>query len=112
VPSLSLPDLGRQLSLNDIQQNEAIRLFAERARAGQPGFALTADNASAVMQICHRLDGIPLAIELAAARTRVLAVEQIASKLEDRFRLLTGGAHRLFPATKRFSQQWTRVMPC
>src|SRR5207302_1907418 len=63
-----------------------------RARAGQPDFALTSSNAAAVVQVCRRLDGIPLAIELAAARTRVVAVEQVAARLDDRFRLLTGGS--------------------
>jgi len=92
IPSLSLPDHGRVPSLVDLQQYEAVRLFVERARAGQPTFALTPDSAPAVGEVCQRLDGIPLAIELAAARTRVLAVEQIAARLDDRFRLLTGGS--------------------
>ena len=97
VPSLSLPNARRGSSLDEIQQCEAVRLFVERARTGQPTFILTADNVSAVVQVCHRLDGIPLAIELAAGRARVLAVEQIAARLDDRFRLLTGGSASLLP---------------
>jgi predicted ATPase len=71
---------------------DAVRLFIERAVQVQPGFTVTNRNAPAVAQICHDLDGIPLAIELAAARVRLLSVEQIAAGLADRFQLLTGGA--------------------
>jgi predicted ATPase len=69
----------------------ATRLFVERAASARPGFAVTAQNAPAIVDICARLDGIPLAIELAAARVNVLSVEQVAARLDDRFRLLTGG---------------------
>jgi class 3 adenylate cyclase len=79
VPSLSL-------------DGEAIELFADRARNVRPDFGVTADNASAVTDICRRLDGMPLAIELAAARMRALSVAEIVDSLHDRFRLLTGGA--------------------
>ncbi len=79
VPSLSLAD-------------EAIELFADRARHARPGFTLTDDNAAAVGEICARLDGVPLAIELAAARVRALSLAEILDSLHDRFRLLTGGA--------------------
>ena len=75
----------------------AVRLFAERAAAAQPAFAVTAQNMAAVSAICHRLDGIPLALELAAARIRSLSAEQIASRLEDRFRLLTSGSRAAPP---------------
>jgi non-specific serine/threonine protein kinase len=75
-----------------LTQFEAVRLFIDRAAAALPNFAVTDQNAPAVAQICWRLDGIPLAIELAAARVRVLTIEQIAVRLDDRFRLLTGGS--------------------
>jgi len=92
VPTLSLPD-PQKLSLLDLLMDyEGIRLFVERATALRSDFALTEANASFVAQVCHRLDGIPLAIELAAARVKVLTPEQIAARLDDRFRLLTGGS--------------------
>ncbi len=72
-------------------------LFVERARAANPKFTLTESNASSVAQICSRLDGIPLAIELAAARTKLLSAEQIAARLDDRFRLLVGGSRTALP---------------
>ena len=75
----------------------AVRLFVERARAARPGFALTDGNVAAVVQICRRLDGLPLALELAAARIKLLAPEQIAARLDDRFRLLTGGSRTAVP---------------
>ena len=91
VPSLSVPgpDAGSGA--------EAVQLFVERARAVQPGFTLSAEAAPAVARICRQLDGIPLAIELAAARLKVLSVEQIADRLSDRFRLLTGGDRTALP---------------
>jgi non-specific serine/threonine protein kinase len=92
VPSLGLPEVEAGLELEQLRQNEALRLFVERAGAVASDFALTAQNAAAVVQICRRLDGIPLAIELAAARVRHLTVEEIATRLNDRFRLLTGGS--------------------
>jgi predicted ATPase/DNA-binding SARP family transcriptional activator len=92
VPSLSLPDPRRLPSLADLAQNEAVRLFVERTRAVLPSYTLTAQNARAVAQVCYRLDGIPLAIELAAARVNMLPVEQIVVRLDDCFGLLTGGS--------------------
>lgn len=92
VPPLSLPDPNHLPPIESLTQYEAIRLFWERAAVVSPGFALTSQNAPAITQICQRLDGIPLAIELAAARVKVLSVEQIAARLDDRFRLLTGGS--------------------
>jgi predicted ATPase/class 3 adenylate cyclase len=91
VPSLSLPDPA-QVTREAIVNTESIQLFVERAMAVQSHFVLTDSNASAATQICHRLDGIPLALELAAARIAVFSLEEIASRLDDRFRLLTGGS--------------------
>src|SRR5439155_22161755 len=70
----------------------AVQLVVDRAQRVAPGFAVTSENAPALAQICRRLDGIPLALEMAAAGTRALSVEQIARRLDDRFRLLTGGS--------------------
>jgi len=96
VPSLSLPPKPPPPP-ESMDQYEAVGLFVERARAANTNFRLTAQNAAAVMEICARLDGIPLAIELAAARIRMLSVEQIAARLDDRFRLLTGGSRAAMP---------------
>jgi predicted ATPase/class 3 adenylate cyclase/DNA-binding CsgD family transcriptional regulator len=93
VPSLSMPDDAA--SPAELEKFDAIRLFVERARQVRPGFAVTAENASAVVEICARLEGIPLAIELAAARVRVLSVHQVVEGLNDRFRLLGRGARTL-----------------
>ncbi|HEV8622917.1 MAG TPA: BTAD domain-containing putative transcriptional regulator, partial [Acidimicrobiia bacterium] len=90
VPPLSLPASGTT-SLDDLAASDAAALFCERARAAQPGFGLSEGNAAAVAQICHRLDGIPLALELAAARIRVLGAHDLARRLDQRFRVLTGG---------------------
>jgi len=92
VPSLGLPDLEHLPSIESLSQYEAVKLFIDRAAAVVSTFTVTNDNAPALAQICHRLDGIPLAIELAAAKVRVLSLEQIAKRLDDRFRLLTGGS--------------------
>jgi predicted ATPase/DNA-binding SARP family transcriptional activator len=88
---------------------EAVRLFVERARDAAPAFALTERNAGATLQICERLDGIPLAIELAAARLKLLTVEQIAARLDDRFRLLTAGSRTARPRqqTLRATLDWS-----
>jgi predicted ATPase/class 3 adenylate cyclase/Flp pilus assembly protein TadD len=80
-----------------LMQEEAMSLFAERAASAVPTFAVTPRNRSALAQVCARLDGIPLALELAAARVRVLTVEQIARHMDDRFRLLTGGNRTALP---------------
>ena len=76
----------------DSDKYDAVRLFVERAAAVDPAFTVTGANAATVAQVCHRLDGIPLAIELAAARVNVLSIEQIDARLNDRFHLLTGGS--------------------
>lgn len=105
VPSMSLPDAKHSLTLDELSRLEAVRLFTERATLAKPHFQLTKDNAPFVTQICSRLDGIPLAIELAAARVRALSVEQIAARLDDRFHLLTGGSRTALPR-----QQTLRAM--
>jgi predicted ATPase len=96
VPSLPLPDI-QAASLDALMHNDCVRLFVERATAIHSPFRLTANNASAVAQIGRRLDGIPLALELAAARTRVFPPDQIVALLDDRFRLLTGGSRTALP---------------
>lgn len=98
VPSLSFPLSHAPVSdLQSLLQYESTRLFIERAATALPSFTVTKDNALAIAQICYRLDGIPLAIELAAARIQMLRVEQIATRLDDRFRLLTGGNRTALP---------------
>ncbi|HET9589239.1 MAG TPA: tetratricopeptide repeat protein [Anaerolineales bacterium] len=97
VPSLSIPDIHHLPSLPALSQYEAMRLFVERAEIIQPGFELTEMNAPAIAQICRRLDGIPLAIELSVARVKIMPVEQVAARLDDRFRLLTGGSRTALP---------------
>ena len=92
VPSLSLPDLPASVSLEALIEHDATRLFVERASSVDAGFAPTPDNANAIASICRRLDGIPLAIELAAARITVLSPQQIEGRLQDRFRLLATGS--------------------
>lgn len=97
VPSLSLPDVKNLPVIEQLSQYEAVRLFIDRAMLVAPHFSVDQANAPFLAQICHRLDGIPLAIELAAARIKLLTVEQIAARLDDRFRLLTGGSRTLLP---------------
>jgi predicted ATPase/DNA-binding CsgD family transcriptional regulator len=91
VPPLAMPAVLDGLGAGELARHEAIRLFAERAAAASPGFALAAENADAVARLCRMLDGVPLAIELAAARVRALSIEQIAVRLADRFQLLAIG---------------------
>ncbi len=97
VPSLSMPEPPAEGGASAGPSSEAVRLFADRASAVSPSFALTGENGGAIAQICRRLDGIPLAIELAAARVRVMSVHQVAARLDDRFRLLTGGSRSAVP---------------
>ncbi|HTJ59997.1 MAG TPA: tetratricopeptide repeat protein [Candidatus Saccharimonadales bacterium] len=91
LPSLSVPADEPLPPVEELHTYEAVRLFVDRSLAQLPDFALTTENAVHVVQICRRLDGIPLALELAAARVRSLSVAEIAQRLDDRFRLLTGG---------------------
>jgi len=88
VPPLSLPDPGHLPAPEELERYEAVRLFVERASSATPTFGLNDSNAKAVAMLCRNLDGLPLAIELAAARTKVLAVGQISSRLAEDFRLL------------------------
>ena len=99
VPSLSLAD-------------EAIELFTDRARLARPDFSITDDDAATVTEICRRLDGMPLAIELAAARVRALSLTEILDGLHDRFRLLTGGARTAVrrQQTLRASVDWSHAL--
>jgi predicted ATPase/class 3 adenylate cyclase len=109
VPSLHTPDAANLMPLEQLAKVDSIRLFLERAVTAKPGFVLTQANASSLVQICARLDGIPLAIELAASRIKVLSPEQIAARLDDRFRLLTGGSRAALPRqqTLRAAIDWS-----
>ena len=100
---------GAAISLEALTQYEAVRLFIDRAAAAQPAFKVTQQNATAVTDICCHLDGIPLAIELAAARVGALSVEMIAARLGDRFHFLTGGDRTAMPRqqTMRASIDWS-----
>lgn len=95
VPPLALPDVGRLPGLEALTQFEAVALFIERAQAAKSEFAVTSENAPAVAEICVRLDGLPLALELAAARVRALPPQALLSRLDRRLKLLTGGAQDL-----------------
>ena len=97
VPSLTAPDSKILLELEQVAGFEAVRLFVERSEQASPGFMLNEVNAEAVVTLCRRLDGIPLAIELAAARTRIMAPQQIAARLDNVFSLLTGGSRSMLP---------------
>ncbi|MBI3460546.1 tetratricopeptide repeat protein, partial [Candidatus Acetothermia bacterium] len=110
VPPLAEPDSAQPLpTLKILKQYEAIGLFLERALSGQSQFAFTEQNARAVVQVCQRLDGLPLAIELAAARVKVLSVEEIAARLDDRFRLFVSGSRTALPhqQTLQATMDWS-----
>jgi non-specific serine/threonine protein kinase len=109
VPSLPLPQTSSLPPLEELMQYGAIQLFIERAATVLPSFALTRENAGAVLQICRRLDGIPLATELAAARVKVLSVEQIAARLDDAYQILTVGRRTALPRhqTLRATMDWS-----
>jgi predicted ATPase/DNA-binding SARP family transcriptional activator len=92
VPPLALPDLGPSPALAELARCEAIELFCDRARLARADFALTPENAATVTRLCRRLDGLPLAIELAAARVRTLSLDELTASLDDRFRVLARGA--------------------
>ncbi len=112
VPSLSLPDVRRLPAPENLTRYEAIRLFVERAVAAEPAFTLSQPNVQAIAWVCHKLDGIPLAVELAAARVKEMSVQEIAARLDDRFRLLTGGSRAAHPRhqTLRAAMDWSFYM--
>jgi predicted ATPase/class 3 adenylate cyclase/DNA-binding CsgD family transcriptional regulator len=97
VPPLRLPDRNVVTPLESLDQFDAVRLFCDRARRARPNFRLDDSNGAAVAALCHRLDGIPLALELAAARCRVLSPAEILGGLDDALGLLTGGSRALLP---------------
>ena len=109
VAPLQIPDLAHIPPAEQLAENPAVALFVARARDRDPGFALTGSTAQACAEICARLDGIPLAIELAAARVSVLPVGAIAERLDDRLRLLTGGPRSALPRqqTLRAALDWS-----
>ncbi len=112
VPTMSLPEPQQPSTMDILIGFEGIRLFVERARSVRSDFMLTEQNAAYVSQICQRLDGIPLAIELAAARVKLLTAEQIAARLDDRFQLLTGGSRMVLPRhqTLRAVMEWSSAL--
>ena len=109
VPPLPLPSATATETLDRVRQNETVQLFVERAAAASGSFELTPGNRGAVVELCRRLDGLPLGIELAAVRTRVLSAEQIRDRLGERFELLTGGSRAALPRhqTLRTTIEWS-----
>jgi predicted ATPase/DNA-binding CsgD family transcriptional regulator len=109
VPSLPFPRTSHLPMLEELVKYGAIQLFTERAATVLPSFTLTPENAPAVLHICQRLDGIPLATELAAARVNVISLEQIAARLDDAYRLLTSGRRTALPRhqTLRATMDWS-----
>ena len=109
VPSLSVCDPRRLSPTDSVTKYAAVRLFVDRTVAVQPSFAVTSQNTQDLAELCHRLDGMPLAIELAAARMRVFSLEEINEHLKDRFRLLTGGSRTALPRqqTLRATIDWS-----
>ena len=109
VQPLSFPVAGQAPSFEEWKQYDAMRLFAERAAVVLPDFQVTQNNLTPLAKICQQLDGIPLALELAAVRVKMLTIEQIASRLDDRFRLLTGASRTVLPRqqTLRASIDWS-----
>jgi len=109
VPSLAVPGPESSRNLSALAEYEAVRLFVDRASLAHAGFLLSKENARAVAQVARRLDGIPLAIELAAARVRAMPVERIADRLNDGFRILTGGSRTALPRqqTLRATIEWS-----
>jgi non-specific serine/threonine protein kinase len=109
VPSLSIPSSQDLNSFQKVAESASVRLFVDRATSVVPDFRLTPKNAPAIVKVCQRLDGIPLAIELAAARVKTISPEEIALRLGDRFRLLTGGSRTALPRhqTLRAAIDWS-----
>ena len=109
VPALQAPELTASLELPELADYEAVQLFVDRAKLVVPSFALNSDNAAAVQQICARLEGIPLALELAVAQLKVMSAEEIAARLNDHLRLLKGGNRTALPRhqTLRATIDWS-----
>ena len=109
VPSLAVPDPDRLPAFDQVAESTAVALFIDRAQAASPSFLLTMENAPLVVQVCQRLDGIPLAIELAASRLSLLSLPQMLTRLNDRFKLLTGGRRTALPRqqTLRAAIDWS-----
>ncbi|GAA4635400.1 LuxR family transcriptional regulator [Actinoallomurus vinaceus] len=109
VPPLSVPEANHGLTVGRARKYEAVQLFVERAATAAPSFALTSDNCTTVARLCQQLDGIPLAIELAAVQLRSLSVEQILTRLEDRFQLLASKRRAALPRhqTLRAAIDWS-----
>jgi predicted ATPase/DNA-binding CsgD family transcriptional regulator len=112
VPSLPLPPVASAdtpITAASLSQYDTVRLFVDRARRARPNFTVTDANAAAIAEVCHRLDGIALAIELAAARCRAISVERLATELDDRFRMLGGGARTVLPRQQTLlaSVEWS-----
>jgi len=109
VPSLEIPRPGIEPAIDVLAKIESVRLFTERAEVASPGFAIRPQNARVIAKICQRLDGIPLAIELAATRANMLTVEQILKRLDDRFNFLTRGLRTALPRhqTLRATIEWS-----
>jgi len=109
VLPLRVPDTYQPPPIEGLLTYEAVHLFVERAKSVLPSFMLTPEHAAAVVQVCRRLDGMPLAIELAAARIRALSVEQIVARLDDAYRLLTGGSRSALPRqqTLQAAMDWS-----
>lgn len=109
VPPLSVPEEGADLEPEELLRSESARLFAARATASLPSFEVTSQNAKTVAELCRRLDGVPLAIELAAVRMRALSVDQILTGLSDRYHLLTQGSRAALPRqqTLRSLMDWS-----
>ena len=109
LPPLRVPDTRSCLSFESVQSADAIRLFVDRAQIVRPSFELTTANVASVAEVCRRLDGIPLAIELAAARVKILSIEQILTKLDDRFKLLSSVGRTMLPRhqTLRAVIEWS-----
>ncbi len=112
VPPLGLPDSDDLVSADRSQRSDAVRLFAERAREAEPSFLLTDANARLVGRICRRLDGMPLAIQLAASRVKLLSVKQISERLDNCFQVLAGGGANWHPRhqTLRATMEWSHQL--
>jgi predicted ATPase/tRNA A-37 threonylcarbamoyl transferase component Bud32 len=109
LPPLAVPDTKSVLSFESVRSADAIKLFVDRAQIARSSFELTSANFASVAEICRRLDGIPLAIELAAARVKILSIEQILTKLDDRFKLLSSVGRTMLPRhqTLRAVIEWS-----